>query len=111
VFPSELASGLIASRDPSKEDPSELRFIPARRFGGEEEMAGTALYLASRAGAVSHRRVIMFLSSQSSRACIEAPEILICFAYKRFTDFDAKYCNGLVLVFDGGKLSNMPSEY
>lgn len=29
------------------------RFIPARRFGGEEEMAGSVLYLASRAGSVS----------------------------------------------------------
>ncbi|KAI8625311.1 short chain dehydrogenase [Xylariaceae sp. FL1651] len=72
LFPSELAQGLISNRDPSKEDPSELRFIPARRFGGEDEIAGTALYLASRAGA---------------------------------------YCNGLILVTDGGKLSTMPSEY
>lgn len=53
MFPSEIAKGLIGDRDPSKEDPSELRFIPARRFGGEEDMTGAVLYLASRAGAVS----------------------------------------------------------
>ncbi|KAI0429677.1 short chain dehydrogenase [Xylaria sp. FL1042] len=72
LFPSEMASLLIQSRDPSKEHPSETRFIPARRFGTEEEMAGTVLYLASRAGA---------------------------------------YCNGLVLVTDGGKISAMPASY
>ncbi|TRX94540.1 hypothetical protein FHL15_004695 [Xylaria flabelliformis] len=72
LFPSEMAAGLIRDRDPSKEAPSNILHIPARRFGGEEEMAGTVLYLASRAGA---------------------------------------YCNGLILVNDGGKLSAMPSEY
>jgi NAD(P)-dependent dehydrogenase (short-subunit alcohol dehydrogenase family) len=49
-----------------------VRFIPARRFGGDEEMAGTILYLASRAGA---------------------------------------YCNGLVMMVDGGRLSVMRSSY
>ncbi|KAI0476821.1 short chain dehydrogenase [Xylaria cf. heliscus] len=53
LFPSEMAAGLMGNRDPSTEHPSEIRFIPAKRFGSEEEMAGTVLYLASRAGAVS----------------------------------------------------------
>ncbi|KAI1171053.1 short chain dehydrogenase [Nemania sp. FL0916] len=72
LFPSEIAAGLMKDRDPSTEHPSELRFIPARRFGLGEEMGGTILYLASRAGA---------------------------------------YCNGLIHVMDGGKLSVMPSAY
>ncbi|KAI1865788.1 hypothetical protein JX265_008111 [Neoarthrinium moseri] len=72
LYPSELASGLIQSRDPAQEPWDHPMFIPSRRFGGEEEMGGTVLYLASRAGA---------------------------------------YCNGLVLVNDGGRLSVMPSEY
>ncbi|KAI1208936.1 NAD(P)-binding protein [Annulohypoxylon truncatum] len=72
LFPSELADGLIAGRDPSKESPDEMRYIPSRRFGGEEEMGGTVLYLASRAGS---------------------------------------YCNGVVLLNDGGRLSVTNSEY
>ncbi|KAI0898587.1 NAD(P)-binding protein [Annulohypoxylon nitens] len=71
-FPSELASGLIAGRDPSKETLDDMQYIPSRRFGGEEEMGGTVLYLASRAGS---------------------------------------YCNGLVLLNDGGRLSVTNSEY
>ncbi|KAJ8119250.1 hypothetical protein O1611_g10647 [Lasiodiplodia mahajangana] len=50
LFPSVIAAGLTDGRDPSKEHHSELRYIPARRFGGEQEMAGSILYLASRAG-------------------------------------------------------------
>ena len=72
VFPSELASGLIGTRDPGQEPFEDPRFIPARRFGGDEEMAGTILYLASRAGA---------------------------------------YCNGLILLNDGGRVSVMSGSY
>lgn len=72
MFPSELAAGLIGSRDPGNESFESPHFIPAKKFGGEEEMAGTILYLASRAGS---------------------------------------FCNGLILVNDGGRLSVMPSSY
>ncbi|KAL2255254.1 hypothetical protein VTK26DRAFT_3751 [Humicola hyalothermophila] len=72
LFPSELAKGLIGDRDPGKESPDDPRFIPARRWGGDEEIAGTILYLASRAGS---------------------------------------YCNGTILVMDGGRLAAMPSSY
>ncbi|KAF2033225.1 NAD(P)-binding protein [Setomelanomma holmii] len=60
------------SRDPGSEDPSDPVFIPARRFGGEEEMGGTLLYLASRAGS---------------------------------------FCNGLILLNDGGRLGVTMSTY
>ncbi|KAL2023281.1 hypothetical protein VTK56DRAFT_3019 [Thermocarpiscus australiensis] len=72
LFPSDLAQGMIGNRDPGKESPDDRRFIPARRFGGDEEMAGTLLYLAGRPGA---------------------------------------YCNGMVLVNDGGRLGVMLSSY
>jgi NAD(P)-dependent dehydrogenase (short-subunit alcohol dehydrogenase family) len=72
VFPTELADTLIRGRDPSKESPDDRRFIPARRFGGDEEMAGTLLYLAGRPGS---------------------------------------YCNGSVLMLDGGRLSVMLGSY
>jgi NAD(P)-dependent dehydrogenase (short-subunit alcohol dehydrogenase family) len=72
VFPSELAQGMIGSRDPGTELYEDRRFIPARRFGGDEEMAGTLLYLASRSGS---------------------------------------YCNGMVLMADGGRSGVMLSSY
>lgn len=46
--------------------------VPAQRIGAEEEMAGTILYLASKAGG---------------------------------------YCNGSVVLVDGGVLSIHPSTY
>jgi NAD(P)-dependent dehydrogenase (short-subunit alcohol dehydrogenase family) len=51
VFPSEMARPIISTRDPKTEEPDHQAFMSARRFGTEEEMAGTILYLASRAGA------------------------------------------------------------
>ncbi|KAI1803521.1 NAD(P)-binding protein [Daldinia bambusicola] len=72
LFPSELASGLIGTRDPATETADNPKFIPARKFGGDDEMAGAVLYLASKAGS---------------------------------------FCNGFILVNDGGKLSTMPADY
>ncbi|OJJ94916.1 hypothetical protein ASPACDRAFT_48365 [Aspergillus aculeatus ATCC 16872] len=54
VHSSELAAGLINTRKPEEEPFQEQRFIPARRFGGDEEMAGAILYLARRAGSYSN---------------------------------------------------------
>lgn len=39
-------------RAPSTEAADDGHFIPARKFGSEEEMGGTVLYLASRAASV-----------------------------------------------------------
>jgi NAD(P)-dependent dehydrogenase (short-subunit alcohol dehydrogenase family) len=61
-----MADQFIEHRDPGTESVDDPVFIPARRIGGEEEMGGTVLYLASRAGS---------------------------------------FCNGLVLVTDGGRLA------
>ncbi|KAM7197120.1 hypothetical protein V8F33_005779 [Rhypophila sp. PSN 637] len=51
IFPSDLASGIMANRDPESEGPENPAWIPAQRFGTDKEIAGTILYLASRAGA------------------------------------------------------------
>lgn len=51
MFPSELAEVLINSRNVETETIDDLGYIPARRTGGDEEMAGNILYMASRAGA------------------------------------------------------------
>ncbi|KAI1479556.1 NAD(P)-binding protein [Daldinia eschscholtzii] len=72
LFPSDLAAGLIGSRDPATESVDDPKFIPARKFGSDDEMAGAVLYLASKAGS---------------------------------------FCNGFILVNDGGKLSTMPADY
>ncbi|KAL5342699.1 hypothetical protein BJX70DRAFT_409684 [Aspergillus crustosus] len=59
LYPSELASVLIQNRVPEKEEIDDQRFIPARRFGGDEEMAGAILYLASRAGSYSNGLILL----------------------------------------------------
>jgi NAD(P)-dependent dehydrogenase (short-subunit alcohol dehydrogenase family) len=67
-----MADQLIAERDPETETVDNPFFIPARRFGGEEEMGGSVVYLACRAGA---------------------------------------FCNGLVLLNDGGRLGVTLATY
>lgn len=58
---------MIADQGPIKRD-----FIPVERVGTDEDMAGSILYLTSRAGA---------------------------------------FCNGNVLVIDGGTLGLLPATY
>ncbi|KAK7991052.1 hypothetical protein PG990_015332 [Apiospora arundinis] len=73
LFPSEMASGLMEKHgDPSLKEYGHPLFLPSLRFGTEHEMAGTILYLVSRAGA---------------------------------------YCNGSIIVEDGGRLGVMPAAY
>ncbi|KAK0624424.1 hypothetical protein B0T14DRAFT_196076 [Immersiella caudata] len=72
LFPSDLAAGMIGSRKPDEEGPEDPRFIPVRRFGGDQDMAGTVLYLAGHAGG---------------------------------------FCNGTILLMDGGRAAVMPTSY
>ncbi|KAE9370515.1 short chain dehydrogenase/reductase [Stipitochalara longipes BDJ] len=70
-FPSRITAKLIKEFEPAGGlMPKAL--VPAQRIGAEEEMAGTILYLASKAGG---------------------------------------YCNGSVVLVDGGVLSIHPSTY
>ncbi|KAK8041458.1 short chain dehydrogenase [Apiospora phragmitis] len=59
VYPSDLASVLINSRNPAEESIEDERFIPARRWGADEEMCGAILYLASRAGSYSNGLILI----------------------------------------------------
>jgi NAD(P)-dependent dehydrogenase (short-subunit alcohol dehydrogenase family) len=59
VYPSDLASVLIQNRTPETEAFDDQRFTPAKRFGGDEEMAGAILYLASRAGSYSNGSILI----------------------------------------------------
>lgn len=56
LFPSELAKNLT-DRYPGGKLPREA--VPAGRLGSEEDMAGTLLYLASRAGAFTDGCVVV----------------------------------------------------
>ncbi|KAH7127352.1 short-chain dehydrogenase [Dactylonectria macrodidyma] len=59
LYPSALASVLTNNRKPEEESIDDQRFIPARRFGGDEEMTGAILYLASRSGSYSNGSVLL----------------------------------------------------
>lgn len=59
MFPSEMTVDLLGTRVPEDEGPENPRFIPSQKFGGEEEMAGAILYLASRAGSFTNGNVLL----------------------------------------------------
>lgn len=54
-----MADALIAGRDPGKETVEDKVYVPARRFGDEQDMGGTILYLASRAGSLCNGLVLL----------------------------------------------------
>lgn len=59
LFPSEMTVKLLGTRVPEEEGPDNPVFIPSKKFGGEEEMAGAILYLASRAGSFTNGNVLL----------------------------------------------------
>lgn len=59
VFPSDMTAEKLSQRNPEEEGPEEAAFIPCQTFGGEEEMAGAILYLASRAGSFTNGNVLL----------------------------------------------------
>ncbi|KAI1827235.1 short-chain dehydrogenase [Xylaria intraflava] len=60
LFPSDMAKSFMEGRNPETEPEDHYYFIPARRFGTEEELAGTVLYLASKAGAYCNGSIVAF---------------------------------------------------
>lgn len=92
VFPSDLSSSLIANSkaDPRDEGSFDKTYIPAERTGDEEDMAGTILYIASRAGAYLNGNILVIVS------------LLLLVIESRATDFKKQ---------DGGRLNVMPSTY
>ena len=72
-------------------DPKSLK-VPADRAGTEEDMAGTVLYLSSRAGQCAS----CFPPVPSSRVL----------TIERIAD-----TNGVIIPVDGGTLSTNPSSY
>jgi NAD(P)-dependent dehydrogenase (short-subunit alcohol dehydrogenase family) len=57
VYPSELTEGLIASRTADSGWPKS--WIPEERAGDVEDMAGTVLFLASKAGAYINGNILV----------------------------------------------------
>jgi NAD(P)-dependent dehydrogenase (short-subunit alcohol dehydrogenase family) len=65
VFPSELSAPLLApfkiatDKDLTEEGAFARSYQPAERAGGEEDMAGMILFLASRAGAFVNGSIML----------------------------------------------------
>ncbi|KAI2613264.1 NAD(P)-binding protein [Hypoxylon sp. NC1633] len=59
LFPSDMAAPIIGDRDASTETFDNPKFIPARKFGSDDEMAGSVLYLASKAGSFNNGFILL----------------------------------------------------
>ncbi|KAI3401095.1 hypothetical protein diail_240 [Diaporthe ilicicola] len=59
LFPSEMTTNMLSGRKPDEETRDNAAWIPTQKFGGEEEMAGAILYLASRAGSFTNGNAIL----------------------------------------------------
>ncbi|KAF2239502.1 NAD(P)-binding protein [Viridothelium virens] len=61
LFMSELAAPLVAHArgDATKTGAFDKSYIPAERIGSEEDMGGTVLYMASRAGAYLNGNIMV----------------------------------------------------
>ena len=64
VFPSDLAGPLLkdiktSDKAMTEEGAFPRSFIPAERLGSEEDMAGSILYLASKAGSYLNGSVVL----------------------------------------------------
>lgn len=60
VFPSDMSAPIVDLFLNAKEGPKALpaTIVPGRRMGNEQDMGGTMLYLASKAGAYCNGAVI-----------------------------------------------------
>lgn len=67
VFPSEISAPLLEGKNAGEEGTFDKTFIPAERTGDEQDMAGTILYLASRAGAYVNGNILVV---DGGRLCI-----------------------------------------
>ncbi|KAF2092191.1 NAD(P)-binding protein [Saccharata proteae CBS 121410] len=59
VFPTDLLGPILEQGKANKEGAFDKRFIPAERAGTEEEIAGTVLYMASKAGGYLNGSIIL----------------------------------------------------
>lgn len=54
-----MTVAILGNRNPEEEGPENAVFIPAQKFGGQTEMAGAILYLASPAGSFTNGNVLL----------------------------------------------------
>ena len=59
LYPSEMTEERFKDEDGGKEGSVPADFIPATRAGREEDMAGTVLFLCSKAGAYLDGNVLV----------------------------------------------------